>query len=415
MPEAALVFSRTFGLGGMVLVLFFVLVVTGGMLLLAYEPSPERAYASITTLRDSVPFGTFVRSIHHWAGHGMILVAFLHLLRVFYTGAFLASRRLNWILGLALMGLIMGSSFTGYLLPWDQLSYWAVTIGTGMLEYVPHAGLALEAAVRGGSEVGPRTLTLFFVLHIAILPILLVLLTSFHFWLVRKAGGVVLSEPAGGNSWHPVVPVSPHLILRESVVGLVLLAALFLLSAVLEAPLGEQANPGMSPNPAKAPWYFMGLQELLVHVHPSFAVLVLPLLAVGFLVLLPRVAGLDLATGRWFHSERGRKLALGAALASLVGTPLLILADEFGLHLSQRFPSLSLAISQGLVPTVVLVGALAGFYALLRRRCNATAVEALQAVFTLLVVAFVVLTVTGVFFRGEGMHLVWPWVARGGG
>lgn len=413
-PEEALIFSRTFGLGGMALVLFFVLVVTGGMLLLAYEPSPERAYASVTTLRDSVPFGTFVRSIHHWAGHGMILVTFLHLLRVFYTGAFQASRRLNWILGLALMGLVMGSSFTGYLLPWDQLSYWAVTIGTGMLEYVPHVGPGLEAAVRGGGEVGPRTLTLFFVLHIAILPIVLVLLTSFHFWLVRKGGGVILPAPADGSSRHPVLPVSPHLILREIVVGLLLLAALLLLSAVLEAPLGDQANPGMSPNPAKAPWYFMGIQELLVHFHPSYAVLVLPLLAVGFLALLPRLAGLDLPTGCWFHSERGRQLARMAALVSLVGTPLLILADDFGPHLSQRFPTLSLAVSQGLVPTIILVGALACFYGVLRRRCDATSVEAVQAVFTLLVVGFVVLTVTGVFFRGEGMRLAWPWVAGGG-
>ena len=176
---------------------------TGALLLFAYEPSPERAYGSVRAIVDRAPFGAFVRNIHHWAANGFLLVAFLHLLRVFYTGALHPPRRANWIVGLALLLLVVASNFTGYLLPWDQLAYWAVTIATGMLEYVPLAGGALLRAARGGSEVGPKTLSLFFVLHVALLPILLFVLTAFHFWLVRKAGGVMLPRGAAGGGAAP--------------------------------------------------------------------------------------------------------------------------------------------------------------------------------------------------------------------
>ena len=276
-------FTRTCGLGGMAVVLLVLLAGTGALLLLAYEPSAERAYASVQSLRDDTVVGGFVRNIHFWAANSLVLVAFLHLLRVFYTGAFHAPRRFNWIIGLLLLALVLVSNFTGYLLPWDQLAFWAVTIGTGMLEYVPLVGPILETALRGGAEVGPKTLSIFFVLHIAILPILGAILAAFHFWLVRKGGGVILPRPPGPEpAPRPtMVPTSPNLVFRELVVALVLVAGVLLTAAVFDAPLLAQANPGMSPNPAKAPWYFMGIQELLVHLHPAFAVLVVPLLRRG--------------------------------------------------------------------------------------------------------------------------------------
>ena len=199
-PEEALAFTRTCGLGGMAVVLLVLLAGTGALLLLAYEPSAERAYGSVLSLRDDTAIGGFVRNIHFWAANSLVLVAVLHLLRVFYTGAFHAPRRFNWVIGLLLLKLVLASNFTGYLLPWDQLAFWAVTIGTGMLEYVPLVGPTLETALRGGPEVGPKTLSIFFVLHIAILPILGAILAAFHFWLVRKAGGVILSEAAGTGS-----------------------------------------------------------------------------------------------------------------------------------------------------------------------------------------------------------------------
>ncbi len=415
LPEEALQFTRTGGLGGMAVVLLVLLAATGALLLLAYEPSAERAYGAVLSLRDDTAIGGFVRNIHYWAANGLVLVALLHLLRVFYTGAFHAPRRFNWIIGLILLGLVLASNFTGYLLPWDQLAFWAVTIGTGMLEYVPLGGPALETALRGGAEVGPKTLSIFFVLHIAILPILGAILASFHFWLVRKAGGVILPRPPGpGPAPRPMmVSTSPNLVFREMVVALVLIAGVLLTAAVLDAPLLVEANPGMSPNPAKAPWYFMGIQELLVHLHPAFAVLVVPLFAVTFLAFLPYLNYGEPPSGLWFHSKNGRRTALLAAGAALVAVPAAILADEYVLNLGKRLPSLPQSVSNGLLPTGMLALMVLGFCGLIRRRYTASRIESVQAVFTLLTVGFVVLTVTGVFFRGASMRLAWPWLAGG--
>jgi hypothetical protein len=191
-------------------------------------------------------------------------------------------------------------------------------------------------------------------------------------------------------------------------VALCLLAVLFLIAALLPAPLQEQANPGMSPNPAKAPWYFMGVQELLVHLHPSFAVFVVPLLALVFLVMLPYLRYGEPPTGRWFHSERGRRAVLGAAVAALALTPAYVVASEYVLRWPKLLPFLPPAVSNGLVPTLLWVGIAALVFLLTRSFHKASRLEAVQAVFAFIVMAFLVLTATGIFFRGEGMHLAWP-------
>ncbi len=409
-PAEALAFPRTFGLGGIAVVLFVLLAVTGSLLLFGYEPSPERAYGSVREIIDQAPFGVFVRNVHHWAANGFLLVAFLHLLRVFYTGAHHPPRRANWIVGLALLLLVVASNFTGYLLPWDQLAYWAVTIATGMLEYVPLLGATLLRAARGGAEVGSKTLALFFVMHVAILPILLFVLTAFHFWLVRKGGGVILPRHEGEDApSRTLVPTSPNLVAREGAAALVTLAVVLLIAAVLEAPLLAQANPGMSPNPAKAPWYFMGLQELLVHLHPAFAVFVVPLLAAVLLLALPYLRYSETPSGAYFHSRTGARSALAAAVAAFVLTPVYVLADETVRRTPPWLPSLPPAIRTGFVPVVLVCAVLAVVYLAVRRLFSASRLEAVQALLTFLIVAFVVLTVTGSLFRGQAMALAWPW------
>jgi quinol-cytochrome oxidoreductase complex cytochrome b subunit len=412
-PAETLHLSRTFGLGGAALVLFLLLAVTGAMLLVTYEPSPERAYGTVAALVDEVHFGAFVRNAHHWAANGLVLVAFLHLLRVFYRGGHLPPRRGNWLVGVALLLLVVASAFTGYLLPWDQLAYWAVTISTGMLQYVPLAGGMLLRAARGGSDIGPATLARFFVLHVAILPIALVMLLAFHFWLVRKVGGVVMPDDVGdaASPRGPLVPTSPGLTRREGVAALVVTAAVLLLAAVADAPLLAQANPGMSPNPAKAPWYFMGVQELLVHLHPLFAAVVVPVLALALLAALPSLGGEARTTGRWFESPRGARISLGAALAGAVVATCAILVNEPLRRAPPWLPKLAPAIRGGLLPALAaaIVVVTVGFLA---RRRGASRLEAIQAVFTFVVVAFAVLTVTGVLFRGQGMALAWPWSPR---
>ena len=409
-PAESLRLARTFGLGGAALVLFVLLAATGALLLVTYEPSPERAYGAVTALVDEVHFGAFVRNAHHWAANGLVLVAFLHLLRVFYRGGHLPPREGNWLVGVALLLLVVASAFTGYLLPWDQLAYWAVTISTGMLEYVPLLGGVLLRAARGGPDIGPATLSRFFVLHVAILPIALLMLLAFHFWLVRKVGGVVLPAEVGdaASPRGPLVPTSPGLTRREGAAAMVVTAAVLLLAAVADAPLLAQANPGMSPNPAKAPWYFMGVQELLVHVHPLFGAVVVPALALVLLASLPFVDRESKATGPWFASPRGARLALTAAVAGAVLAVGAILVDEPLRRAPPWLPKLAPAIRGGLFP-VLVSGVVIAAVALLARRRGGSRLEAIQAAFTFVLVVFAVLTVTGVFFRGQGMALAWPW------
>jgi quinol-cytochrome oxidoreductase complex cytochrome b subunit len=361
-PARTLGFTLTFGLGGMSLVLALFLVATGVLLLFPYEPSVDRAYDSVVALGADVPFGQFVRNTHRWGANLAVIVTFLHLLRVVFTGAFHGARRGNWIVGVLLLFLVLASNFTGYLLPWDQVAYWAVTISTSMLDYVPGIGPVLQQLLRGGADVGPRTLSTFYVLHIVFLPVGMVVLLSLHFWLVRKAGGVVLPRAPGEPPppRDPLVPTSPHLTRREGATALVLLAALLAFSLIVNAPLEDRANPGLSPNPAKAPWYFMGAQELLVHFHPVFAVLVIPLLAAVFVLRLPFGADTAPTEGIWFLSLKGRRMAKTAAVVSLGITALAVLADEYLMDFPGWAPGIPPLITAGLLPFGMIAGLAVG-------------------------------------------------------
>ena len=389
--------------------LFLLLAVTGALLLVLYEPSPERAYGTVARLVDEVPFGALVRNAHHWAANGLVLVTLLHLLRVFYRGGHLPPRRGNWFVGVALLLLVVGCAFTGYLLPWDQLAFWAVTISTGMLDYVPLVGATLLRAARGGADVGPSTLARFFVLHVAILPIALLVLLAFHFWLVRKVGGVILPADVGDRASPrgALVPTSPDLTQREGAAALVVMAAVMLAAALWNAPLLAQANPGMSPNPAKAPWYFMGLQELLVHLHPVLGAVVLPSIGIALLLALPAMGGPERPSGRWFGSARGARHALVAAIASALATAAAVVANEPFRTGKPWLGTIPPGLRSGALPLALAALVLLGVAWLSRRR-GASRQEAVQAAFTFALASFAVLTVVGVVFRGPGMALGLP-------
>lgn len=406
-PAAALRFTHTFGLGGSAFVLVLLLASTGLLSLFVYEPSPERAWVSVATLQQDYLFGRLVRALHHWSSYAFVAVVALHLLRVFFTGAFRAPRQFNWLVGCALLALVLAASFTGYLLPWDQRAYWAVTVSTGLLAYVPFVGQGLREALLGGDDVSGRTLRIFHALHTTVLPALLAATLALHFWRVRRAGGVVV-PPARATEPQQVLFV-PHLLLREVALALALLASLLWFSALREAPLGEVANPGMSPNPAQAPWYFAGFQELLLHLHPLFAVTVVPGLAALALVMLPYLRDAGAPSGEWFLSPRGRRSA-GLAAALGAGTTLAwVFADARASHaLSAAWPGV---VATGVLPTLVIAGGLALFWRWLGRHFGATRAECVQALFAWGFAAFVVLTVVGAWCRGAGMRLVWPWQA----
>lgn len=324
----ALRFTYTFGLGGLALGCALILGFTGVMLMFYYVPGPERAYLDMLNLRRGVPFGWLFRNLHRWAAQAMVIFVFLHMCRVFYTAAYKGTRKFNWVIGVLLLLTTLLLSFTGYLLPWDQLSYWAIQVGTGLLAYLPVAGPRLRHLLLGGDTIGAVALLRFYVLHVMVLPSLLAFLMAVHFFRVRKDGGisgplapveetgwgkatlatgkiplgefrgfngdggylllgVVEENPLARGEGEDLVLSFPDLLLRELVAFLALVAGLLLLSIFFDAPLGGPANPSLTPSPAKAPWYFLWLQELLHVLPPVLGGVLIPGAAVLSLLLLP--------------------------------------------------------------------------------------------------------------------------------
>ena len=186
--------SYSLGLGLITAIVFGSLSLTGILLMFYYVPSVERAYSYITILQTEVPFGQMLRNLHRWGAHLMVIAAVLHMARVFYTGAYKPPREFNWVVGVILLLLTLAASFTGYLLPWDQLAFWAITVGTSVASYAPGAGYILKFILLGGPEVGQESLTRFYSLHVMIVPASILLITSLHMWRVRKDGGLAAQE-----------------------------------------------------------------------------------------------------------------------------------------------------------------------------------------------------------------------------
>ena len=381
-------------------------VVTGLLLKFHYEPSPENAYNSILNLQESLLFGKMLRNIHHWSSIVMLWVVFLHMLRVAFTGAYRKPRHASWIFGLALLLLVVLSNFTGYLLPWDQLSYWAVTISTNLLAYVPLIGNSIMEALLGGKEVGQATLTNFFNLHTGVIPLLMVVLMAYHFWRIRRAGGVIVAEK---DKDGPMVDTRPHLLNREFVVAMALLAFIVILSSLFDAPLRERANPSFSPNPAKAPWYFMGLQELLIHFHPFFAIVVFPVTVLAAACWLPYIKLEDRNQGIWFLSDNGIRSAKFALASGIVLTVLFIGFSELLPDPELLLPSVPSLVTTGFIPFAILAVTLWFFLKQIQKKFSLNRSEIIQSVIIVMIVSYTVLTLTGIFFRGEGMNLMWPW------
>ena len=325
--------TSTFALGLIAGILFVVLSVTGLALMLYYVPYPPEAYRSMKDLQFVVTFGIVLRNIHRWSAHAMVGIVFLHMCRVFWTGSYKRPREFNWVVGVLLLLLTLGLSFTGYLLPWDQLAFWAITVGTNIAAYAPVVGDQVKFLLLGGHVIGPMTLLRFYVLHCVMLPLAMLLLISLHVWRVRKDGlsGAEIhvspeEELAGvfpastktyglmALSKRPRTSVEardpndevfawPHLLYRELLVALAVIVTLHVVSLVFMAPLEEMADPTRTPNPAKAPWYFLGLQEL-VHYSALVGGVIVPTVLVLALLVIPYVDRDPAGSGRWFAPER---------------------------------------------------------------------------------------------------------------
>ena len=399
-------FSLTWGLGGISGLLVVIQVVTGILLMFHYEATVERAYVSIQNLETQVVFGSLFRAIHHWSANLLIITAFLHLVRVFYTGGFKQGRTANWLIGLLLLLLIMAFNFTGYLLPWDQLAYWAITVSASLIGYIPLAGPAISQFLLAGPEVGQAALTNFYAMHVAVLPAIMVITMSYHFWKVRKSGGI--SQPVSNRkSRVEKLPTIPHLVRKEFAAATVVVTAIVLWAMFMAAPLEELANPARSPNPAKAAWYFLGLQELLLHMHALAAMVLVAIVLTG-MVILPYWDRQHEDIGLYFRSGIGRRAAILGALLAVDLVPILVLLDEFWVDLPTQLPGWPTLVSAGLFPLLLTVAGLVVIYDGLRWGLKANRSEALVGLFTFLMVSLVMLTIIGVFFRGPNMALILP-------
>ena len=376
-------------LGSISAILFLILILTGIPLMFLYVPSVERAYLSVKDLEFTVSYGWFLRGLHRISAHLMVAVVFLHLVRVFLTGAYKngtavnQNRPLNWLVGVLLLLLTLFLSFTGYLLPWDQLAYWAITVGTNIASAAPLVGDALRFFLLGGTTIDQNTLIRFYVLHCFFLPLLVTLLFSYHMWRVRKDGGLACVDQltlrqkkeqvtpirsktysllgiTSGSTVHVETTIidedkhtvmsSPNLTRRFVAVTLGTLVAASVLTILFHAPLEAAANPNVTPNPAKAPWYFLWLQELVTTTTFTIG---------GFTVN-------------------------GALIGGIVLPGLLVLAAIVWPYLDKS-PISSIGV----------------WWAKDRRRQN--------IVFMVVVAAILVLTVIGTFLRGPYWNWYWPW------
>jgi quinol-cytochrome oxidoreductase complex cytochrome b subunit len=329
----------TLGLGLMSFFLFFILVITGILLMFYYVPSTTQAYDRMLDLRGTVAFGTFLRNMHRWAAHGMVALVFLHMCRVFLTGAYKKPREFNWVIGVILFLLTLFSSFTGYLLPWDQLAFWAITVGTAIAGYAPLMGKEIKFLLLGDAAVGQEALLRFYVLHVAVLPAILTLMVVIHFWRIRKDGGLSRPPEAKPELKPAEVAVSvkavalekgrtyglqglvrgpltktgnipdnsvfswPNLLMAELFTLVVTIAVILVLSLLFDAPLEEPVNVMHPPNPAKAPWYFLGLQEM-VSYSAFWGGIGIPTIFVVLLLIAPYVDRSQRGIGKWFAKER---------------------------------------------------------------------------------------------------------------
>ena len=334
--------TYTMGLGLISFFLFVILTVTGVLLMFYYVPSTTQAYGRMLDLRSSVAFGVILRNMHRWAAHAMVATVFLHMCRVFFTGSYKPPREFNWLIGIALFLLTLLSSFTGYLLPWDQLAFWAITVGTSIAGYAPLVGKTIKFILLGDATVGQEALLRFYVLHVAVLPVVLTLLIAIHFWRIRKDGGLSRPEEARSAAAPAALPETavvkmtldparkrvyglqgfvrgpftkvgnvpddsvyawPNLLLSELFVFVLTVSLILCVSLAFNAPLEEPVNVMHPPNPAKAPWYFLGLQEM-VSYSAFWGGIGIPGLMVALLILVPYIDRGTKGVGRWFAMER---------------------------------------------------------------------------------------------------------------
>jgi cytochrome b-561 len=438
-------FTATLGLGVITLVLFLLLTFTGVLLMIYYKPAVDQAYDSMKDIQYVVPTGRFLRNIHRWAAHGMVACVILHMARVFYTAAYKKPREFNWVLGMILFVLTLLLSFTGYLLPWDQLAYWAITIGSniaqsprevtdalGITQYFDLGGFQKELLL-GAHYVGQEALIRFYVLHVMVLPIVLTIVLVVHLWRIRKDGGLARpaeavpatppgEAPAAVKSWTLMalvkgktpavdrelantVPTYPAAIYGIAALSMLTIAVMLVLGYFFDAPLRELANPSVPENPAKAPWYFLGLQELVSYSAFMGGVGIPTVVLIG-LALIPFLDREEEKPGQWFGGASGRRVSLASLLFTVVVTvAMLAFTVNFG-WLRNWDPGIPQIVITLVNPGTVLVAMFAAWSIAVVYATRSTRMGAI-AVFTCFFIAFVILTYFASVHRGPNWQFYW--------
>ncbi len=445
----------TVGFGLISLFLFVIVFISGIFLMVYYNPSIENAYSTVKDINYVVTGGKLMRNIHKWSGEGMIIFVLLHMARVFYTSSYLRGREFNWLIGMVLLILTFVLNLTGYMLPWDQLSYWALVIVAnivaapkeltdmfGLTQYFDIGGISKELFL-GGMDPGKESLTRVYLLHIVLLPIVITIFLGIHFWRIRKDGGLTKPDtfdrkevdttyvsppektgdifptyktyglmelakgktPAVDHDVENTVFSWPNLLVAELAVLMLTLAGVVFYSFYIDAPLKELANPAIPENPAKAPWYFLGLQELV-----SYSAFMggqgIPMLSVLGLALIPFLDREQEHTGIWFSNKQGVTVTILTfiiGVAGLIGT--LAFVINFGWFRSWS-PNIHQLWIVMINPGTLWLGFVILWSLLVIKKTGSTRMGAI-ALFTLFLVSYVILTYTGTVLRGPNWEFYW--------
>jgi quinol-cytochrome oxidoreductase complex cytochrome b subunit len=307
-PSRQARFRHTLAAGGLAVFLVLVLGITGILEVYYYIPTPGEAALSIQTLTFLVPFGGLIRNLHFWAAQFLVIVSAVHLLRVIFTGATLPPRRFNYVLGMGLFVLAILKDFTGYVLRWDEGIRWALVTGTNLVKSIPAIGTALYASLIGGTQPGPATLIRFYGWHVFGLALAAIILMVWHIFRVRRDGGIAVPPPPLRETQQRVSRF--ELVRREVLAMLLASVALLILSALAPAPLAAPILAGAaSAGTARAPWFFLWVQELLRLGNPFLWGVLVPLAVLILLTLIPYFFPKPAPSepGRWF--PKGNRLA----------------------------------------------------------------------------------------------------------
>lgn len=447
--------ATTLGLGVATFVLFLLLCITGILLMVYYKPAVDQAYGSMLDIINVVPTGRLMRNVHRWSAHAMVFCVILHMARAFYTAAYKGTRQFNWVVGMSLFVLTLALSFTGYLLPWDQLAFWAVTIGANIAQSPQEltdaigitawfdVGRMQKELLLGAHHVGQEALIRFYVLHVMVLPIATSVLIAVHFWRIRKDGGLVRPvsaddvsagqatplaprpgagaplktyglmglmhgrTPAVNRELHNTISTWPNVLYVIGAASMVTVLAMLVLGMFFDAPLSEMANPAVPENPAKAPWYFLGLQELVSYSAFMGGVGIPAIVVIG-LALVPYLDREKEDTGIWFSGAQGRRVAgwsVAFAVVAVVG--MLWFTVSFGWlrnwELTAHVPQIVITV---LNPGTVFVVLFAMWSLIVMKKTNSTRMGAI-ALFTCFLVGFAILTYFATVHRGPNWDFFW--------